>query len=531
MQGIDQNYSRGLVVKFVDYRTRKISDVEKTIPSPSSLASDYRVAQFEKLLRYIRCKESNHGDSIGEPQTLVLEIDLSMFESTEDMKQRSPVLVPTLPDDDCNVDMSSTEYPITEYFHNFFSCLNSDDSDEHSLSIQLFVITFSYDLRLLYFAIQLFMDQFCERMQQTTLIYSKQLNISFASIDLQITMVEDLIYIDRPYIMESKHKNFFKNISGKYSDQTLTTVSKVDGTETKITFPTVKIESSNCIMNQWGEGDCKLISIPEFQRPDERVEIYWHRILSEIAFSEMFNQGNKVPRLISIQSVADPELGRPLYRHPNDEEPPNIEMVPVVREIMSLVEHYTGVRGLNHVLIQHYRDGRDNIAQHSDKTLDIDLETPILNFSFGCPRDMFIQNKSDRNRLEKIPLHHGECVVFGLRSNQYWYHEVPKDVMMAKDLLFGTSRVSFTFRKIATYVHPQTRILIGQGSPFKSIDEYDSYQKAPESVDKGELSERRNSSIAPSSTRAELIIAFGKENRQSSEFNWQEVYGHGFLVT
>ncbi len=487
------------IIKFVDFRTRYISDEAKALPAKEMLAQDYRLHQLQKLMNFIRRLETSDGSEKSSDNFLV-EIDLSPFESTEDMIRQSPNLLTPISSPEITTE-KARQQTITSSIQNFF---DSRESSHHDTTIQLFIATFSYDFRLLFRAITTFVTQLTEFLQE----------LNQSSVNLQITLLEDLVYIERPYIMENKHKNFFKNIINNYSDE-----SHVDGFSSGGIHITATVESSNAIMNEWGEGDTKLVKILEFQHPYDRVESYWYRILNEIPFSEMFNQGNKVPRLISIQSVEDPIVGRPLYRHPNDEEPPNIEMIPLVREIMALVEQSTGVRGLNHVLIQHYRDGRDNIAQHSDKTLDIDKETPILNLSFGCSREMFIQNKQNRNRKEKIPLQHGECVIFGLLSNQYWYHEVPKDVTMSKDPLFGTSRVSFTFRKIATFVHSETGCLIGQGSPFKTINDY--------------ILRQSHSSDDPSeqtTTRQDLINAFGKENRQSKDFNWEEVYGQGFLI-
>lgn len=514
-----------LIIKFVDFRTRYSSkEGEKALPSSEALDADYRMNQLSKLINFFQSRSRSEYRK-DDCQDNLIEVDLTNFASTEDMQQQSPVLIP--------LSFGETITPSSvEVFEKWCTVVNNlkglislEDSDDEII-VELYIATFSYDFRLLYQAIDDFIGQLTKLLHSLQQEYIQMLGKS-SKIRLQITVLEDLIYIERPYIMESKHKNFFKNIVTKYSDKTLshhvtTTADTNNNCESRIYSQTISVQSSNAIMNQWGEGDCRVVTIPEFQNPDERRELYWHRILNEIHFSEMFNQGNKVPRLIAIQSVEDPVLGKPLYRHPNDEEPPNVEMIPLVREIMGLVEQYTGVQGLNHVLIQHYRDGRDNIAQHSDKTLDIDLETPILNLSFGCSRDMYIQNKENRSRIEKIPLCHGECVLFGLRSNQYWYHEVPKDVIMATDPLFGTSRVSFTFRKIATFLHRETGLLLGQGSPFKSLADYTIYQH--------EATEGKHHETDVRSARSELIFAFGKENRQSGDFNWQEVYGRGFLI-
>lgn len=210
-------------------------------------------------------------------------------------------------------------------------------------------------------------------------------------------------------------------------------------------------------------------------------------------------------------------------------------------DILHQVEACTGIKGINHVLIQHYRDGTDNIQQHSDKTLDINRETPILNVSFGVTREMFIQNKTDKLNIEKIPLRHGECVVFGIITNQYWLHEVPKDVQLKPHPLFGKNRISFTFRRIDTFVDEASGLVYGQGSPYKTLAQALAADRA---VGGTAIVSSSNieSSPPPSSTsptptaevnsskNAELIRAFHFENRQAELFNWEEVYGCGFTV-
>jgi alkylated DNA repair dioxygenase AlkB len=309
--------------------------------------------------------------------------------------------------------------------------------------------------------------------------------------DIRFVLLEDLFRTERPYVYTNSENNFFRSfvdLNSKFS---------------KITS---QITSTNRILNSWGEGDTSIVEIPEITTSSN----YWHRVKQDVQFHEMLNQGNAVPRLVSIQSIYEPNLGRPLYRHPNDEEPPNVEMIPVVQSLKDLVEQHTGVRGINHVLIQHYRNGWDNIAAHSDKTLDIDRETPIMNLSLGAERVMTIKNKRDKRRLEKIPLVNGECVVFGLNTNRHWHHEVAKDVLIQTHELFGQERISLTFRKINTFINDDG-VIVGQGSRFKTNADIVS--------DSG-----------PVQTRSDLIQAFSCENRQAEEFDWQTVYGGGFLV-
>lgn len=382
-----------------------------------------------------------------------------------------------------------------EYISPFFQSLRLEDTSDLTVYLTSFVI----DVKRVFRFINLFLQYL-----------GSSIIPSYPTLIMKLVLVEDLIYVPRPYIYENSHKNFFRNslaLTNRYPH-----------------IQAINLLSSNEILNRWGEGDSRLVPLPSLTDPAAQ-EMIWQRIDEEIYFEQMFMQGNAVPRLISIQSRQHPTFGFPIYRHPNDEEPVNTEMCNVTNYLRELVEEYTGVRDLNHVLIQYYRDGRDNIASHSDKTLDIDLNTPIINLSIGSEREMFLQSKQNKNRIEKIPLRHAECVVLGLKTNQFWWHEVPKNVALPSHPVFDKGRVSFTFRRIATFFHPLLNTFVGQGSPFKTIEEATQHQERqlphPPTDSNEETSSVR--------TRTDLIIAFSKENRLSDEFRWNEVYGEGFL--
>eukprot|EP01039_Chlorochromonas_danica_P004580 gene4580-5020_t len=316
---------------------------------------------------------------------------------------------------------------------------------------------------------------------------------------LKLIFLEDLFFIDRSYVYENKHLNFlkqFQSLSRQFDRIQLETI----------------LSSTNEELNTWGEGDCKVMKAHEVITQSERL---WQTIMKDVPFEEMHNQGHPVPRLISIQLKQHPLYGRPLYRHPNDQEPENLEMQPIIAELLEIVSKYTGCTQLNHVLVQHYRDGKDTIAAHSDKTLDVDRNCPIVNLSLGSTRYLYLQKKENKAIFEKIPLRHGDIFLIGMKTNQLWYHEIPKEMQLIPHPLFGTSRVSLTFRAISTFLYESDngrQVVIGQGSPYKTIDDVDRIGPVPER------------------SRADLIQSFSRENKQASEFDWQKCYGEGFLL-
>ncbi|CAF9928047.1 hypothetical protein IMSHALPRED_007364 [Imshaugia aleurites] len=90
------------------------------------------------------------------------------------------------------------------------------------------------------------------------------------------------------------------------------------------------------------------------------------RLKEEVDWQTMFHRSGQVPRLVGVQG----EVGRngdiPIYRHPADESPPLLPFTPMVQQIR---QHVVSVlkQSFNHALIQLYRDGEDNISEHSDK--------------------------------------------------------------------------------------------------------------------------------------------------------------------
>ena len=96
------------------------------------------------------------------------------------------------------------------------------------------------------------------------------------------------------------------------------------------------------------------------------IDDLFNRLKGEIDWQTMFHRGGQVPRLVAVQGEAEENGDIPIYRHPADESPPLLRFTPSVQEVR---ERITSVlkQSFNHALIQLYRDGEDNISEHSDK--------------------------------------------------------------------------------------------------------------------------------------------------------------------
>jgi nicotinamidase-related amidase/alkylated DNA repair dioxygenase AlkB len=184
----------------------------------------------------------------------------------------------------------------------------------------------------------------------------------------------------------------------------------------------------------------------------------------EVAWHHMIHRGSAVPRLIALQGTKEPDGVEPLYRHPADEQPPLTSWTPTVDAIRREVERRIG-HPLNHCLIQLYRNGRDFIGEHADKTLDVMRPSFIVNVSLGDMRSMIFRSKTEKGAVpQKLPLPHGSLFMLNLDSNQKFYHGIKQ---LGSD---GTDapRISLTLRYIGTCYDPQNGAVWGIGAPSKT---------------------------------------------------------------
>lgn len=112
-----------------------------------------------------------------------------------------------------------------------------------------------------------------------------------------------------------------------------------------------------------GTGDSRIIhNILTSPYRDEAFDV----VRNEVDWQVMHHRGGEVPRLVAVQGQVENDGTVPLYRHPADESPPILQFSPAVDSLRKMVERAVR-QPLNHALIQLYRDGNDNISEHSDK--------------------------------------------------------------------------------------------------------------------------------------------------------------------
>jgi 2OG-Fe(II) oxygenase superfamily len=374
-----------------------------------------------------------------------------------------------------------------------------------------------------------------------------------------------------------------------------------------------------------GAGDSYLVEnvIPEQGSCGDQAscdsESLFHSLLQEVCFEQMQHRGGAVPRLIAVQGIiysssqlvsllskgvrvghaaltgtdvdhdSQPQQRQeargfgelpsafadthydwePIYRHPTDDDLPLSPMSATVLRIKHQIESILGPppdREFNHVLIQLYRNGSDNISEHSDKTLDIARGSDIINFSVGASRTLYLKPKKDAEsrftERQRVVLRNNSCFVCGPETNRYFLHGIKADKRLEREkrddeLSFGGQRISLTFRTIRTFrtyrvqraLPPaSSRIsasdvgqqllrddadreatvgvtkcsIFGQGGKCKSFEDWSATEtggRVDETDDEDEATQARK-----------LLESFSIENR-TAHYDWDQIYGRGFNIT
>lgn len=323
------------------------------------------------------------------------------------------------------------------------------------------------------------------------------------------------------------------NIQEKYDNvDTLKSSQHGHSTTQTSTVNQQKVAESNILDEKTlqkglGEGDTDIIG---GLLPHEVEKEAFEELRNEVQWQRMLHQGGEVPRLVAVQGEVAQDGSMPVYRHPSDESPPLLPFSPTVLAIKARTEQHLG-HSLNHVLIQFYRDGKDYISEHSDKTIDVVKGSYIANVSIGAERTMVFRTKregKDRSRTDASPpgnakrqvqraqLPHNSLCRMGLKTNMKWLHSIRQDKRAEREktpaeLAYEGGRISLTFRHIGTFLDKGEKMIWGQGATGKTRDTARPVinGQGPEAI--------------------ELLRAFGAENN-SSAFDWEAQYGKGFDV-
>lgn len=125
------------------------------------------------------------------------------------------------------------------------------------------------------------------------------------------------------------------------------------------------------------------------------------------------------------------------YRYSGLTLPPR-EVTPAVATLWPRVEAAAGQR-FNHVVVNRYRDGNDNIARHADAEPELGWDPVIAAVSLGAVRKLVFTPKWSRaERKWRMP--HGGLIVMGGTIQHTWRHALPAMPSIREE------RINLTFR-------------------------------------------------------------------------------------
>ncbi|MGK0499415.1 MAG: alkylated DNA repair dioxygenase AlkB [Oceanicoccus sp.] len=96
----------------------------------------------------------------------------------------------------------------------------------------------------------------------------------------------------------------------------------------------------------------------------------------------------------------------------------------------------------NSVLANHYRDGNDSVAWHSDDEQELGREPIIASLSFGASRRFSLRHRQHQAESVHMDLSGGSLLLMAGATQRHWQHQLAK----TKQPVSG--RINLTFRQI-----------------------------------------------------------------------------------
>lgn len=186
--------------------------------------------------------------------------------------------------------------------------------------------------------------------------------------------------------------------------------------------------------------DASILYFPEFF-PADQANGMFQKLINGITWKQntikMYGKENPVPRLEAW--YGDPGKSYTYSGITMQPTPWNDDL----KIIKDSIEPVSGVI-FNSVLINHYRDGKDRVAWHSDDEKELGRNPVIGSVSLGAERNFKLRHKQHRvNGLKKqITLRHGSLLLMKGSTQHHWMHEIPRT---AKPI---GPRINLTFRVI-----------------------------------------------------------------------------------
>jgi alkylated DNA repair dioxygenase AlkB len=97
---------------------------------------------------------------------------------------------------------------------------------------------------------------------------------------------------------------------------------------------------------------------------------------------------------------------------------------------------------INSVLSNLYRNGKDSVGWHADSEKELGNQPVIFSLSLGASRYFDYRLQSNATNKKRIELHAGTLLIMRGDFQQFWEHQVPKQLKITEP------RINLTFRFI-----------------------------------------------------------------------------------
>lgn len=183
-----------------------------------------------------------------------------------------------------------------------------------------------------------------------------------------------------------------------------------------------------------GEAYC----FPDYFSQQES-DFLFQKAVEEIHWKQepiwMFGKKVMQPRLTAL--YGNPEI---TYGYSGIEMKP-LPWTDFLLEIKSRIEKESGVI-FTHVLLNHYRDGKDSMGWHRDNEKALGPNPVIGSVSFGAVRNFQLRHYVDKQPKISLDLTHGSFLLMKGETQHHWEHQIPKTAK-----IMGP-RINMTFRRI-----------------------------------------------------------------------------------
>jgi len=171
----------------------------------------------------------------------------------------------------------------------------------------------------------------------------------------------------------------------------------------------------------------------------EEADLFFRKLKHEIVWQqeqiEMYGQIHQTPRLSAWYGDEFKS-----YTYSGITSHPRAwtdNLLKIKQRVASISSHQ-----FNSVLLNLYRTGADSVAWHSDDEPELGREPVIASVSFGQARSFQMKHKTKVAEKQKILLSHGDLLIMKGKTQQHWFHQIPKSKRSMQ------ARINLTFRVV-----------------------------------------------------------------------------------